>query len=317
MTPAAQTTSSAGITSPLASCTPFGSTSATRAEVRTLTPSLAAAAVAASDRRAGSAGRIAVGGLDQDEPACPCRDRSGPVRTTTSAARRVVQLRRELDAGGAGADDRDVQLLGPQRLGLRVRANAGVDQPAVEALRPAGASSSVIAYSLHAGRAEVVGQAADGDDQRVVAERALRRDLVAVFVDERRDVHFAPFAVEPDHLADPVAEMMPVRLRQIVESSWASMSMLPAAISCSCGFQNACVPFDQRDRRALPRVPELVAQARRELQPARAAADDDDAMRRAGGAGASSASGSARDTRQPLLAARIALACGCGHVASC
>ena len=35
-------------------------------------------------------------------------------------ARRVVQLGGELDAGRAGADDRDVQLLRAQRLDLRV-----------------------------------------------------------------------------------------------------------------------------------------------------------------------------------------------------
>ena len=48
-------------------------------------------------------------------------------------ARRLVQLGRQLHAGGAGADDRDLQLLGPQRLGLGVGADAGVDQAAVEA----------------------------------------------------------------------------------------------------------------------------------------------------------------------------------------
>ena len=65
-------------------------------------------------------------------------------------------------------------------------------------------------------RAEIVGQAADRDDQRVVGELALRRDLVALLVDERRDDDRAPRAVEADHLADPVAEMVPVRLREVV-----------------------------------------------------------------------------------------------------
>ena len=53
---------------------------------------------------------------------------SGSMRSSPyddQRARRVVQLGRELDAGGAGADDRDVQLSGPQRLRLRVRADAG------------------------------------------------------------------------------------------------------------------------------------------------------------------------------------------------
>ena len=50
-------------------------------------------------------------------------------------ARRLVQLGRELRPGGAGADDGDLQLLRPQRLVLDMGADAGVDQPAVEARR--------------------------------------------------------------------------------------------------------------------------------------------------------------------------------------
>ena len=53
--------------------------------------------------------------------------------------------------------------------------------------------------------------------QRVVAERALGRHLAALVVDERRDTHLAPLAVEPGHLADAVAEAVPVRLRQVVD----------------------------------------------------------------------------------------------------
>ncbi len=39
-------------------------------------------------------------------------------------ARGLVQLGGELGAGGAGADDGDLKLLRPQRLGLRMRADA-------------------------------------------------------------------------------------------------------------------------------------------------------------------------------------------------
>ena len=48
---------------------------------------------------------------------------------------RVVQFRRELDSGRAGADDRDLQLLRPQRPRLRMGADARVDQPPMEPLR--------------------------------------------------------------------------------------------------------------------------------------------------------------------------------------
>ena len=62
----------------------------------------------------------------------------------------LVQLGGELDAGRARADDRDLQLPGPQRPGLRVRADAGVDEPLVEAVGLAGVSSE-IACSLRPG----------------------------------------------------------------------------------------------------------------------------------------------------------------------
>src|SRR5262249_57231825 len=48
-------------------------------------------------------------------------------------ARRVMQLRRKLGAGGARPDDRDMQLLRAQDVGLRMAADIGVHQAAVEA----------------------------------------------------------------------------------------------------------------------------------------------------------------------------------------
>ena len=170
MTPAAHTTSSAGITSPLGEPHAVGSTSATRADVRTLTPQLASSSLPAASRQPlGQRRQDAVGRLDQDEPHVLVGiDAVEAVRH--ERARRVVQLGGELDAGGAGADDRDVQLLGAQRLGLRVRADVRVDEPPVEALG-LGRVSSAIACSRDARRAEVVGQAADGDHERVVADR--------------------------------------------------------------------------------------------------------------------------------------------------
>ena len=48
-------------------------------------------------------------------------------------ARRAVQFGGQLDAGGAGADDRHLQLVRRQRLVLRMGADAGVDQAALKA----------------------------------------------------------------------------------------------------------------------------------------------------------------------------------------
>ena len=55
--------------------------------------------------------------------------------------------------------------------GLRVGAHAGVDQAAVEALGLLGRVEHD-GVLLDARRAEVVADAADGDDERVVAERS-------------------------------------------------------------------------------------------------------------------------------------------------
>jgi hypothetical protein len=69
----------------------------------------------------------------------------------------------------------------------------------------------------NAGRAEIIGQAADRQDQRVIGITVGRRHFGAVLLDHRPDQHLAPAAVEPDHLPSAVAEVMPVCLCQIIE----------------------------------------------------------------------------------------------------
>ena len=58
-------------------------------------------------------------------------------------ARRMVQLGGKLDAGRAGADDGDVELIGAHRARLRMRAQAGVHEPPMEALGVGGVSSAI------------------------------------------------------------------------------------------------------------------------------------------------------------------------------
>ncbi|TLY53888.1 MAG: hypothetical protein E6K51_11860, partial [Gammaproteobacteria bacterium] len=48
-------------------------------------------------------------------------------------------------------------------------------------------------------------------------EHTLRCDLAALLIDDGRHLHLAPFSVEVDHLSKAEAEMMPVRLGQIIE----------------------------------------------------------------------------------------------------
>ena len=124
-----------------------------------------------------------------------------------------------------------------------------------------------------AGRAEVVALAAHGDDEGVVAEGALRRDLATLVVERRRDVHLAPCAVEPDHLADPVAEAVPVRLREVIDLVRREVHAAGRDL-VQFGFPDMrSIAVDQRDVGAALAA-EPIAELRCELEPARAAADD-------------------------------------------
>ena len=170
--PAAHTTSSAGMEVPLASVTPFG---------RHL-----------HDARRGMDVHLEAleelgGGLrkplrQRRENARRCLDQvdldvlvgiDAVEAVGHQLARRLVQLGGQLGSRRTGADDGHLQLLGPQRLALRVRADAGVDETRVKALRLLGRLERN-GIRFHAARIEVVGQAADGDDERIVAE-LLRR----------------------------------------------------------------------------------------------------------------------------------------------
>ena len=135
-----------------------------------------------------------IGGFDQADLDVLVRvDPVEPVRH--HLARRAVQFGSQLDAGRPGADDRDMQLLGPQRRRLGMRADAGVDHACMEALG-VGLRLELERVRGNARRAEVVAEAAEREHQRVVAEHAVGRHLPALVVQVRRDAHLAPLAVE-------------------------------------------------------------------------------------------------------------------------
>ena len=144
LTPAAQTTSSAGITRPSASRTPSRHDLGHRgAGVHFHTQLAQQLCRGAPTGAAAAPAACAVGCLDHDE--LDVLLRIDAVQSEGHHfARGAVQLRGELDAGGAGADDGDVQLLRPQRRVLRMRADAGVDQARGEsaARRPASRAGS-------------------------------------------------------------------------------------------------------------------------------------------------------------------------------
>jgi hypothetical protein len=69
----------------------------------------------------------------------------------------------------------------------------------------------------HPRRSEIVGQTADRKHQRVAGIGSRRRYFRAIFLHDRTDKDFTPGAIEPDHFADSVVEMMPVCLRQVIQ----------------------------------------------------------------------------------------------------
>ena len=163
-------------------------------------------------------------------------------------ARRLVQLGGQLGSRRAGADDRHLQLLGPQRLALRVRADAGVDEARVEALRLLGRLERN-GVRFHAARAEIVGQAADGDDERIVAELLRRRDLPPLVVDERRHADQAPAPIDADQRAEAEREAVPVGLGQIVDLVHAQIHAAGGDLVQQRLPQVRAAPVDQRDVR--------------------------------------------------------------------
>src|SRR5262249_16936531 len=116
-------------------------------------------------------------------------------------ARRVMKLRRKLGAGRARPDDRDIQLLRPQDLGLRLAADIGVSQAEGEAR---GLEWPVQRYGMlsDTGGAEIVALAAHCDHERIVTKAAHRRDLAAFVINVGRHVDFASLPIEANHLAN-------------------------------------------------------------------------------------------------------------------
>src|ERR1700739_2186781 len=107
-----------------------------------------------------------------------------------------------------------MELARSYRLGLRLRAKARVDQAMIEALC---LSRRFQLYRIfgNAGCPEVVRHAANGDHQRIVADRACRRDLTSFVVDGSAEMNLLAGAVQADHFAVLITKAVPVRLGEI------------------------------------------------------------------------------------------------------
>src|SRR5262245_42531203 len=105
-----------------------------------------------------------------------------------------MELGRKFDAGRAGPDDGNLQLVSSQGRRLGMGADAGIDHSFMEAL------GIRLRFELdrmvhNSRRAEVVVLASDGDDERIIVKGALRRDLAAFGVEIRRHQYLTATAI--------------------------------------------------------------------------------------------------------------------------
>ena len=126
-------------------------------------------------------------------------------------------------------------------------------------------------------RPEVVGVTADGDHQRVVRDHAPRDQLDAIIVERGGDQHHAPLAVEAVHASQLEAEVMPARLREVIQIVLVEVHAAGGDLVQQRFPQMSARTVDERDLRAAL-ASELVAQTRRELEATGAATDDYDLM---------------------------------------
>src|SRR5207248_6107636 len=91
----------------------------------------------------------------------------------------LVQLRRKLRAGGAGTDDRHMELAWLDGPLLRMRTKARIDYLSIEPRR-VFRSLEHDGMLSDARRAEIVRHTAHRDDKRIVGKGSLRCDLLAL-----------------------------------------------------------------------------------------------------------------------------------------
>ena len=220
-------------------------------------------------------GQDPIPGLDQDDAKVALRvDPVEPVGDDGASG--MVQFRGELGAGGACADDGDVQLPRTDGSILVLRAQAGIDQTVVETAGLLGGLERDGVFR-GAGRSKIVGDAADGDHQGVITDRRFRADFASLVVLRGGQSDGFRSAVEARHFSVTVAEMVPVSLCDIVQFMLRA-AQAPRGDGMEQRFPDVrSAAIDERDVRALSPA-EAFAQLARQLQPGGAAADNHDVM---------------------------------------
>ena len=108
-----------------------------------------------------------------------------------------------------------MQLARTHRLDLGLCAQTSVDQTTMETLC-LGRRLERHRILGNAACAEIVGHAADRNDQRIVADGARRSNLASFVVESRGEMHLLFAAIEPDHFAEAIAETVPMRLSEVI-----------------------------------------------------------------------------------------------------
>ena len=185
----------------------------------------------------------------------------------------VAQFGRQFHAGGAGTDDGHFDEF------TRLLADMGTkvvgQQLAVEALG-LGPGVEEDAVFRGARRAEIVGGAADGQYQGVIADLPFRDQDGAVVLDGGQ-LHLAALAIQAGHASELEFEVIPLGLGDIAQFVFGGVERAGGHLVQQRFPQVGGIGVDQHDLR-LVALAQATAQAGSQFQAAGAAADDNDAM---------------------------------------
>ena len=171
-----------------------------------------------------------------------------------------------------------MQLAGTHRARLRMGSNETVDQALMKPHRLIRRVQRD-GMLLHTWGTEVVAPAADRQHQCVKAKGACRGDLATLIVEASREVDLLLLAVQIDHLADAIAEMMAMRLRQIIDGMVTDIHAAGRYLMQKRFPDMRPRALDQRHL-GFPVAAKPVAQLGHKLQPCRTATNNHNLMER-------------------------------------
>ena len=157
-----------------------------------------------------------------------------------------------------------------------VRAETGIDQAPVKQIGfPRAIEHEGVFF--YARRTEIVAQAADSDDQRVIANLALWQYFNAVLFANGRNFYFVRRAVESFKATERKAEVVPPRLGKIVELMRVNIHAAGSDFMQQRLPEMGTIAVDQGDRGQTAPA-KRIAQPGGQFQATCASTDNDDTM---------------------------------------